>query len=130
MIEAKQAVVWTNSETHQVRVIAKGDDRSEMRQSNWSDPIGASSFDWQDEMDDQQRVTLMLETAIDLAAQGFSMTDILREFAKVKQFRALGDESQPMCRALTQALIGKTLSLGSSMSFEEMIDHYGPRTTA
>ena len=125
MIDAKQAMIWTNPETHQVRVIAKGDDRSEMRKYPWGDVLGASVFSWQDELDDKQRVDLMLETAIDLAARGFNMAEILREFAKVKQFRALGNESQPMCRALTQALIGKTLDLGGSMSFDEIIQHYG-----
>ncbi|WFU37366.1 hypothetical protein QA640_23025 [Bradyrhizobium sp. CB82] len=79
-------------------------------------------FSWRDDLDDKQRLDLMLETAIDLAANGFNMIDILREFAKVKQFRALGDESQPMCRALTQALIGKTLSIGGSMSITTALD--------
>jgi hypothetical protein len=42
-------------------------------------------------MDDSQRVTLMLETAIDLAMDGFDLGIVLREFAKVRQFLTLGD---------------------------------------
>jgi hypothetical protein len=55
------------------------------------------------EMDDSQRVTL--ETAIDLAMDGFDLGIVLREFAKVRQFRALGDEGypNPMREALRRA---------------------------
>jgi hypothetical protein len=52
----------------------------------------------------------MLETAIDLAAQGYKMTDVLRAFAEVKEFRAL--------------MIGKTLE-PNTMSFEELLEYYG-----
>jgi hypothetical protein len=56
-------------------------------------------------MDDSQRVTLMLETAIDLAMDRFDLSTVLREFAKVRQFRALGDEGypNPMREALIKA---------------------------
>jgi hypothetical protein len=76
-------------------------------------------------MNDHQRVTLMLETAIDLAMNGFDLGYVLREFAKVRQFRALGDKSYPMCRALTKALIGRSYEF-NTMSFEKLLKTYAP----
>jgi hypothetical protein len=66
-------------------------------------------------MANSQRVRLMLETAVDLAAQGYEMAVVLRAFAEVREFRALGGQSDPMCRALTAALLGRCLE-----SFEEV----------
>jgi hypothetical protein len=71
----------------------------------------------------------MLETAIDLAMNGFDLGDVLREFAKVKQFRELGSKSFPMCRALTKAIVGQCLEF-NTMSFEELLVHYRPKTAA
>jgi hypothetical protein len=73
-----------------------------------------------------QRVQLMLETAIDLAMQGIPLADVLKEFAMVKEFRALGGESYPMCRALTSALVGRCRE-PNTMTFEELLRHYRPR---
>jgi len=56
---------------------------------------------------DTERVALMLETVIDLAMQGYPIKDIVTAFAEVTEFRALGEKSYPMCRALTSALVGK-----------------------
>lgn len=67
----------------------------------------------------------MLETVIDLAMQGFDLGTVLRAFAGVEEFRALGSESYPMCRALTSALVGKCLE-PNTMSFEELLEHYRP----
>ena len=69
------------------------------------------------------RVQLMLETAIDLAMQGYSLKMVLTEFSKVSQFRKLGSESIPMCRALTSALLGKCLD-PVTMTFEELLENY------
>jgi hypothetical protein len=91
---------------------------------HWRDPIGASYSEWH-EMNDKARVGLMLETAIDLAMQGFELGDVLRVFSEVKQFRALGNQSYPMCRALTKALVGRCLE-PNTMSFEELLEHYQP----
>ncbi|WP_338821545.1 hypothetical protein WDM22_24405 [Bradyrhizobium septentrionale] len=121
MIEAAEAVVWTNSETHEVRVLPRGSMTD--RHHGWGDPIGASYLQWK-EMSDEQRTTLMLETAIDLAMQGFDLTKILEEFAKVSEFKALGSQSYPMCRALTKALVGKTLE-PNTMTFDELLEQYG-----
>jgi hypothetical protein len=41
----------------------------------------------------------------------------------VRQFRALGDKSFPMCRALTTALIGRFYD-SNTMGFEELLVHY------
>jgi hypothetical protein len=71
----------------------------------------------------------MLETAIDLAMQGFALGDVLRAFTTVPEFRALGGQSYPMRRALTQALLGKCLE-ANTMSFEELLVHYRPDTTS
>ncbi|MFH1342124.1 MAG: hypothetical protein ABIL01_13130 [Pseudomonadota bacterium] len=125
MINAKDAVVWTNSSTHEVRVAAKGEHRPDTRGGAWGDPIGASYLQWL-EMNDDQRVRLMLETAIDLAMQGFDLGAVLREFADVEEFRALGSKSYPMCRALTKALIGQSLE-PNDMSFEELLEAYRPK---
>ncbi|MCK1584154.1 hypothetical protein IVB03_32555 [Bradyrhizobium sp. 168] len=124
MTKAKDAVVWTNSSTHEVRVAAKGEHRPDTRGGAWGDPIGASYLQWQ-EMNDSQRVHLMLETAIDLATQGFDLSAVLREFSEVEEFRALGSNSYPMCRALTKALIGRSLE-PNDMTFEELLEAYRP----
>jgi hypothetical protein len=76
-------------------------------------------------MTDKQRVSLMLETAIDLTMQGYPLKKILTAFAVVRQFRALGSKSYPMCRALTSALVGQCLE-PNTMSFEELLVHYRP----
>ncbi|ANW05035.1 hypothetical protein [Bradyrhizobium icense] len=122
MISAKNAVVWTNDSTREVRVAAQGEYRPDTKGGMWGDPIGASYLQWE-EMNDSQRVRLMLETAIDLAMQGFDLAAVLREFAKVEEFRALGSNSYPMCRALTKALIGRSLE-PNDMTFEELLDAY------
>jgi hypothetical protein len=77
-------------------------------------------------MNDSQRACLMLETAIDLAMQGFDLGAVLREFAEVDEFRALGSNSYPMCRALTKALTGRSLE-PNDMSFEELLGTYRPK---
>jgi hypothetical protein len=99
MTKAKEVVVWTNDSTHEVRVAAKGEHRPDTKGGAWGDPIGTSYLQWQ-EMNDSQRIRLMLESAMDLAMQGFELPAVLREFAKVEEFRALGSNSHPMCRAL------------------------------
>lgn len=124
-MKAKDVVVWTNSSTHEVRVAAKGEYRPDTRGGAWGDPIGASYLQWQ-EMNDSQRVHLMLETAIDLAMQGFDLSAVLREFSEVEEFRALGSNSYPMCRAMTKALIGRSLE-PNDMTFEELIEAYRPK---
>ena len=121
MIGARDAVVWVNNSTREVRLLAKGQNRRELK-GHWADPIGASYSDWQ-ETNDDQRVQLMLETAVDLAMQGFDLGNVLRAFAEVREFRALGSASYPMCRALTSALIGKCLE-PNTMSFEELLEQY------
>ncbi|MBR0854337.1 hypothetical protein [Bradyrhizobium liaoningense] len=125
MVKARDAVVWVNDETKEVRVRAKGSDRREIKEGHWSDPIGAAYSQWQ-EMKDDQRVVLMLETAIDLTMQGYDLGNVLRAFADVEEFKALGSSSYPMCRALTSAILGKCLE-PNTMSFEELLEHYGPR---
>lgn len=126
MIKAKDTVVWINHETREVRVKAKGQDRSEVRGSSWADPIGAAYSEWTD-ANDAIRIHLMLETAIDLTMQGFDLGSVLRAFAEVEEFRALGSQSYPMCRALTKALVGKSLE-PNTMNFEELLEQYRPRS--
>lgn len=125
MTKAKDIVVWTNHSTHEVLVAAKGEQRPDTRGAAWGDPIGASYLQW-DEMNDSQRVRLMLETAIDLAMQGFDLSAVLREFSEVEEFKALGSKSYPMCRALTKALVGRTLE-PNDMTFEELLEAHRPK---
>ena len=106
MIGARDAVVWVNNETREVCVRANGRDGARIEGSQWSDPIGAAYSDWR-EANNDKRVLLMLETAIDLAMQGIDLGSNLRAVAEVKEFRALGSVSIPMCRALTSALVGQ-----------------------
>jgi hypothetical protein len=54
---------------------------------------------------------------------------VLRAFATVKEFRALGGASYPMCRALTKALVGETLEC-NTMGFEELLVQYAPAARA
>jgi len=124
MINAKDMRLWINRRTHEVLVhsgpgIPCEDDGSTRR---WSDPIGAAYTQWH-KMTDAQRVQLMLETAIDLAMQGYPLVNVLKAFATVKEFRALGSESYPMCRALTSALVGRCLE-PNTMTFEELLRRY------
>jgi hypothetical protein len=64
-------------------------------------------------------------TVIDLAMQGIPLKQILVAFAEVRQFRALGEQSFPMCRTLTSALIGHAYEF-NTMGFEELLVHYAP----
>jgi hypothetical protein len=113
VINAAEAVVWVNNETHEVMVWrhARGcpdERRGGAREGYWVDPIGAAYSQWH-EMSNDQRMRLMTETAIDLAMQGFALKDVLTAFAQVVEFRALGSQSYPMARALTSALLGRCL---------------------
>jgi hypothetical protein len=124
-LEAGNIVVWVEHEEGKVR-ITPSSLRPEQHGNagHWCDPIGAAYRQWR-EMNDQQRTHLMLETAIDLAMNGFDLGDVLREFAKVRQFRALGEKSYPMCRALTKALIGHSYEF-NTMGFKELLVHHAP----
>jgi hypothetical protein len=101
MMDAKNIVVWINRNTKEVMVktheYGRPDGRKDHR-DGWVDPIGAAYSSWH-KMSDQWRVRLMLETAIDLAMQGYPLKDVLTAFASVRQFRALGSKSYPMARA-------------------------------
>jgi hypothetical protein len=127
MIAAKEVVVWINNETKDimVRPLAWGvpEDHGPAGRGYWCDPIGAAYVTWK-RGTNAERVQLMEETAIDLAMQGFSLKRVLISFAEVVEFRALGKESHPMCRALTSALVGRCLE-ANTMSFEELLIHYG-----
>jgi hypothetical protein len=123
MISAKEAVIWVNHETREVMVWPHGGGCPHCRRGHWRDPIGAAYSEWK-AMTKKQRVGLMLETAIDLAMNGFALKDVLVAFSRVKEFRGLGSESYPMCRALTSALVGECLE-PNTMSFEELLQHHG-----
>jgi hypothetical protein len=101
-MKAKNAVIWINANTHEVRVARVGE--LLRPSSQWSDPIGAHYASW---CEGKHQMLTMLETAIDLAMQGFDLGDVLRAFAEVDEFKALGTNSYPMCRALNSALFGK-----------------------
>jgi hypothetical protein len=64
----------------------------------WSNPIGARYASWH-KLKPGDRRLLMLETAVELMADGFEPGHVLSEFAKVDAFFALGRESYPMCRS-------------------------------
>jgi hypothetical protein len=121
MIKAKDMRLWINRRTYAV-VVHSGPDipcDDDGSSASWSDPIGAAYTQWH-KMTDAQRVQLMLETAIDLAMQGYPLVNVLKALATVKEFRALGSESYPMCRALTSALVGRCLE-PNTMTFEELL---------
>jgi hypothetical protein len=129
MIEARDAVVWTNWVTKTVKVTGPQISRSQLRIQEpglWGDPIGAAYGSWQNATNDE-RARLMTETALDLAMAGFDLAAVGCEFAKVDAFRALGEVSFPMCRALTTALIGKSYE-NNTMTFEELLEAYRPET--
>jgi hypothetical protein len=121
MVRAKDAIVWVNTDTSEVRVVTAQEwDPG----PDWCDPIGAHYTEWH-AMSNAFRVRLMLETAVDLAVNGFSLPEVLRAFAGVQEFRALGNVSYPMCRALTKALIGESCEF-NTMDFEELLVAYAP----
>jgi hypothetical protein len=122
LYEAGEVSLWANPVTHEcfISVGAWPSRWPDYRdRPPWIDPIGCAYLQWK-EMTDVQRVQLMTETALDLAMQGYDLGAVLREMAQVRQFRALGSESIPMCRALTKAIVGKCLE-PNTMSFEELI---------
>ena len=127
MIKAKDAVIWVNHHTSEIMVRPHDWGAPELygKRGNWGDPIGAAYTSW-NEATNKQRVYLMLETAIDLAMQGIPLKKVLTAFAEIEEFRALGRESYPMCRALTSALVGKCLE-PNTMDFDELLDHYGEK---
>jgi hypothetical protein len=129
MFAAKDIVVWINRNTKEVlvRTLEWGvpEDHFSDNRRGWCDPIGAAYAQWQ-KMHDALRVQLMLETAIDLAMNGFALKQVLTAFAEVREFRALGAQSCPMCRALTKALVDRSLD-AVTMSFEELLVHYAKR---
>jgi hypothetical protein len=103
MIDAREAVVWVNTNTKEVMVRPHSwgcpEDRRHPRSSGWCDPIGAAYAEWHG-YSNKDRVNLMLETVIDLVMQGFPIKDVVTAFSEVREFRALGGKSYPMCRAL------------------------------
>ena len=121
MVGIENTVVWINSETKNVLVC----DRSQRitRPAYWIDPIGANYAAWHKQTN-HQRLQLMLETAVDLAMNGYDMGNVLRAFAGVTEFKALGAKSYPMCRALTKAIVGRSFE-PNTMSFDELLSHYG-----
>ena len=72
MMDAKDIVVWINTDTKEVMVTTyeygRPDGRKDHR-GGWCDPIGAAYSEWHT-MTDKERVRLMLETVIDLGMQG------------------------------------------------------------
>ena len=123
-IKSRFCVVWTDAAEKKVMVQDVRGQRYWTRPEgglSWSDPIGASYTAWR-QMSVSNRCLSMLETAIDLAVQGYDLTEILREFAKVDCFYQLGTESAPMCRALTQVLLGRCLE-PNTMSFDELMEN-------
>jgi hypothetical protein len=130
-IKAKDAVIWVNKETREVMVRPHRwgvpEDYAPFKRGHWGDPIGAAYSQWWN-MSNDQRVRLMLETAVDLAMQDIPMPTVLQAFAEVEEFRALGSESYPMCRALTKAMLGRSLE-PNTMSFEELLVQYRHRAT-
>jgi hypothetical protein len=124
MIEAKDAVVWVNRDKHKVMVRPHAWVWPELHGlgSGWSDPIGAAYAQWR-RMDNKQRVQLMLETVIDLVTNDFEAATVLKAFAEIEEFRALGRQSYPMCRALTKALLGRSFEF-NTMDFEQLLVHY------
>jgi hypothetical protein len=126
MIAARDAVVWVNNDTKEVMVRTHrwGVPEQHGFVGQWCDPIGAAYSEWS-EMNNEQRVLLMLETVIDLGMQGIPLKRVVTAFAEITEFRALGSNSYPMCRALTSALLGRCLEM-NTMSFEELLQHYEP----
>lgn len=138
-IKSEFAVVWTkNGELvidptgkpswvgpKQIEVENTEGLRTWIHNPGWSDPIGRSYLQWR-KMTEAERAQLMLETALDLTLQGYDLKNIVREFAKVDCFFALGRVSCPMCRLLTSALLGKCLE-PNTMSFDELMAAYPPK---
>jgi hypothetical protein len=129
MINAAEAVVWVNDETHEVMVwphkMGCPEDYPGGRAGFWCDPIGAAYVEW-DKLSNDDRMGLMTETVIDLAMQGCALKDVLTAFAQVVEFRALGSKSYPMARALTSALLGRCLE-PTGEEFEYVMRTYPSR---
>jgi hypothetical protein len=124
-MKAAEMVLWTNTHQKVVEVHVGRSRHLKRTAAGWGDPIGASYSQWRD-MNNGDRVQLMLETALDLCLQGYDLGQIVREMAKVDEFKDLGRRSFPMCRALTSALVGRCLE-PNTMTFDELLVAYAPR---
>jgi hypothetical protein len=136
MIDISNIVVWINDDSKTILIAPHlvdgrycwGSPDQRGYGGHWCDPIGAAYTQWR-EMNNGERVTLMLHTVIDLAMQGYPIKDVVSAFAQVAEFRALGRKSYPMCRALTSALLGRCLE-PNGMSFDELLVAYANRGEA
>jgi hypothetical protein len=130
MLKARDAVFWVNDDLRMVMVWPHWRgcpaDLPDTPSIGWRDPIGAAYTGWQ-EASDAERAILMLETVIELAARGHPIKDVLTAFAEVAEFKALGQTSYPMCRALKSALVGRPLEPGGGMGFDELLVAYTPK---
>lgn len=99
MIEAKDAHIWWDRETKRVLVTRfPGDVRGFVCDG------GASYVRWRQRYSDADRVREMMEMVIERLFEGYEPKMVIREFAKVRQFRELGLESWNMARVLAAAL--------------------------
>ena len=124
MIDGQNILIWSNMDTHQVLVLPR-EAPPPQGGGLWLHYFGAFDPKWRN-MTSDERARLKTEFALDLAMQGFDLGTVLKAFAQVREFRALGAKSHPMCRALTKALIGETYDM-ATMGFEELLETYAPR---
>lgn len=103
-IDAKDAHIWWDWSTKRVLVVPYGE-----RVSGFMYDTGASYADWRRDSTDADRVREMMEMVVERLFEGYEPGMVLREFAKVRQFRQLGAESWIMSRVLGVALGGRPL---------------------
>lgn len=101
LIEAKDAHIWWDLSTKRVLVVPYGDGDCI---PGFMFDAGASYARWQRDYTDADRVREMLEMVVERLLEGYEPSMVLREFAKVRQFRELGAESWMMARVMGVAL--------------------------
>lgn len=99
MIEAIDAHIWWDTKKKRAFVTTFPSDIRGFQYDG-----GASYTRWRTRYTDADRVREMMDILVELFFRGFDPMGVVREFAKVRQFRELGLESWPMARVLAAAL--------------------------
>lgn len=102
-IRASDAVIWTNRETREVKVLTH--DGGTPAGFYWTDPIGANHVAWCDHMSDDDRIELMHETVFDLFKEGFSVEDVWNAFERVRGFK--GEDTVVVVSSMEEAYLIK-----------------------
>lgn len=107
-IDAKDAHFWWDEDRNVLHVVKFGSAADERiyRDMIGGCDTGACESKWR-ELSEVERLQWIMEMALEFITMGFDPSKVICEFAKIREFAALGGKSYTMCRALTDALEGE-----------------------